>query len=66
MYILYIWYMHSNVASIGNAFMLELRRELGDKFEHFQSLDSFAKSSWKNILEFNQRRCAWCMGRKES
>ena len=26
--------------------MLELRRELGDRFEHFQSLDSFAKSSY--------------------
>ena len=25
--------------------MLELRRELGDRFEHFQGLDSFAKSS---------------------
>ena len=31
-------------ASIRSAFMLELRRELGDGFEHFQSLDSFAKS----------------------
>ena len=29
-----------------SAFMLELRRELGDRFEHFQSLDSFAKSSF--------------------
>ena len=26
--------------------MLELRRQLGDRFEHFQSLDSFAKSSY--------------------
>ena len=26
-------------ASIRSAFMLELRRELGDRFEHFQSLD---------------------------
>ena len=25
---------------------LELRRELGDRFEHFQSLDSFEKSSY--------------------
>ena len=33
-------------ASIRSAFMLELRRELGDRFEHFQSLDSFAKSSY--------------------
>ena len=33
-------------ASIGSAFMLELRRELGDRFEHFQSLDSFEKSSY--------------------
>ena len=33
-------------ASIRSAFMLELRRELGDMFEHFQSLDSFAKSSY--------------------
>ena len=32
-------------ASIRSAFMLELRRELGDRFEHFQSLGSFAKSS---------------------
>ena len=32
--------------SIRNAFMLELRRELGDRFEHFQSLDSFEKSSY--------------------
>ena len=38
--------------------MLELRRELGDRFEHFHSLDSFVKSSYviqvvrhgKNIL----------------
>ena len=30
--------------SIRSAFMLELRRELGDRFEHFQSLDSFEKS----------------------
>ena len=29
-----------------SAFMLELRRELGDRFEHFQSLDSFEKSSY--------------------
>ena len=33
-------------ASCRSAFMLELRRELGDRFEHFQSLDSFAKSSY--------------------
>ena len=33
-------------ASIRSAFMLELRRELGDRFEHFQSLDSFQKSSY--------------------
>ena len=25
---------------------MELRRELGDRFEHFQSLDSFEKSSY--------------------
>ena len=31
---------------IRNAFMLELRREFGDRFVHFQSLDSFAKSSF--------------------
>ena len=30
-------------ASIRSAFMLELRRELGDRFEH---LDSFEKSSY--------------------
>ena len=29
-----------------SAFMLELNRELGVRFEHFQSLDSFAKSSY--------------------
>ena len=33
-------------ASIRSAFMLELRREFGVRFEHFQSLDSFAKSSF--------------------
>ena len=33
-------------ASVRSAFMLELRRELGDRFEHFQSLDSFEKSSY--------------------
>ena len=33
-------------ASIRSAVMLELRRELGDRFEHFQSLDSFVKSSY--------------------
>ena len=32
--------------SIRSAFMLELRRELGGRFEHFQSLDSFEKSSY--------------------
>ena len=26
--------------------MLELRRELGDRFEHFQSVDSFEKASY--------------------
>ena len=31
--------------SIRSALMLELGRELGDRFEHFQSLDSIAKSS---------------------
>ena len=31
---------------IRSAFMLELRREHGDRFEHFQSLDSFAKSCY--------------------
>ena len=29
-----------------SAFMLVLRRELGDRFKHFQSLDSFEKSSY--------------------
>ena len=33
-------------ASVRSAFMSELRRELGDRFEHFQSLDSFEKSSY--------------------
>ena len=45
--------------------MLELRRELGNKFEHFQSLDTFAKLSyvigseaWEEYsVEFNQRLC---------
>ena len=30
-------------AYIRSAFMWELRRELGDRFKYFQSLDSFAK-----------------------
>ena len=34
------------LSCIRNAFILELRRELGDRFEHFQSLDSFEKSSY--------------------
>ena len=39
--------LNSNMkASNRSAFMLELRRELGDRFEHFQSLDSFEKSSY--------------------
>ena len=33
-------------ASIRSAFMLELRRELGDRFVHFQSLYSFANLSY--------------------
>ena len=33
-------------ASTIYCFMLELRRELGDRFEHFQSLDSFVKSPY--------------------
>ena len=33
-------------ARIRSAFILELRRELGDRFERFQSLDSFVKSSY--------------------
>ena len=32
-----------SVVSIRISFMLELRRELGDRFEHFQSHDSFEK-----------------------
>ena len=40
-----LWDCPANV-SIRSAFMLELRRELGDRFEHFQSLDSFEKSSY--------------------
>ena len=32
--------------SIRSVFMLEVRRELGDRFEHFQSLDSLEKSSY--------------------
>ena len=42
---------------VRNAFMLDLRRELGDRFEHFQSPDSYVKSSyvlgseaWEDIL----------------
>ena len=31
---------------VRSAFMLELSRELGARFEHFQSLDSFEKSSY--------------------
>ena len=34
----------SAYASIRSAFMLELSREFGVRFEHFQSLDSFVKS----------------------
>ena len=34
------------ISRLLSAFMLELRRELGDRFEHFQSLDSFEKSSY--------------------
>ena len=34
------------LSSICYYFMLELRRELGVMFEHFQSLDSFEKSSY--------------------
>ena len=34
-----LWDCPAN-ASIRSAFMLELRRELGDRFEHFQCLDS--------------------------
>ena len=33
-------------ASIRSAFMLELRRELGDRFEHFQSLD-LGSEAWE-------------------
>ena len=40
-----LWDFPAHV-SIRSAFMLELRRELGDRFEHFQSLDSFEKSSY--------------------
>ena len=36
----------SCIHCIRSAFMLELRRELGNRFEHFQSLDSFEKSSY--------------------
>ena len=36
--------LHTLVLEV-SVFMLELRRELGDRFEHFQGLDSFAKSS---------------------
>ena len=41
-----MWWDCPEYASIRSAFMLELRRELGDRFERFQSLDSFAKSSY--------------------
>ena len=33
----------NNKFIVDYCFMLELRRELGDRFEHFQSLDSFVK-----------------------
>ena len=60
-------------ASIRSAFMLELRRELGDRFEHFQSLDSFEKSSYsmslvvrhgKNILVGCSKTLCLVYGRK--
>ena len=38
-----LWDYPPAYASIRSAFMLELRRELGDRFEHFQS---FEKSSY--------------------
>ena len=37
-------------ASIRSAFMLELRRELGDRFQHFQSLESVETSFY--VLTF--------------
>ena len=40
-------------ASIKSAFMLELRRELGHRFERFQSLDSFAKSGSEAWEEYS-------------
>ena len=44
-------------ASIRSAFMLELR-ELGDTFEHFQSLGSFAKSSYVLGSEVWEEYCS--------
>ena len=37
---------HSHTQHIMSFKDMELRRELGDRFEHFQSLDSFEKSSY--------------------
>ena len=60
-------------ASIRSAFVLELRRELGDRFEHFQSLDSFEKSyigseAWEEyssgLLSFINQRLCLVYGRK--
>ena len=47
--------------------MLELRRELGDRFKHFQSLDSFAKSSCVSGSEVLEVGCSktLCLGGKE-
>ena len=39
----HVWWDCPAYSSIRSAFMLELRR---DRFVHFQSLDSFAKSSY--------------------
>ena len=48
--------------SIRSAFMLELRRELGDRFEHFQSLDSFKKSSYVLGSEAWEEYCSGLLG----
>ena len=47
-------------ASIGSAFMLELRRELGDRFQHFQSLDSFEKSSYVLVVRHGKNILVGC------
>ena len=41
-----MYYVMLTSCVVGLSFILELRRELGDRFEHFQTLHSFVKSSF--------------------